>query len=187
MKTYTRSPSLLSSGTSRFLLVDLQEKLLPAMYGGDEVVANCEKLIAGAQILNVPLSATEQYPKGLGPTIPQIADHIPQRPDKLRFSCAEALDWALADRTEKDRHQIVVAGIETHVCVLQTAFDLLSNQFDVFVVADAVTSRKPKDYDLALQRMRDSGVQIVTTEMVLFEWCEVAGSDEFKQISKLVR
>jgi len=187
MNIYTKSPSLLSSGISRLLLVDLQEKLLPAMHGGDEVVANCEKLIAGAQILNVPLSATEQYPKGLGPTIPQIAEHIPQRPDKLRFSCAEALDWATADRTATARHQIVLAGIETHVCVLQTAFDLLANQFDVFVVADAVTSRKPQDYKFALKRMRDSGVQLVTTEMVLFEWCEVAGSDEFKQISKLVR
>lgn len=187
MNTYTKSPSLLTSGSSRLLLVDLQEKLLPAMHGGDEVVANCEKLIAGAQVLNVPLSATEQYPKGLGPTIPQIAEHIPQRPDKLRFSCAESLDWALEDRAAMDRRQVVVAGIETHVCVLQTAFDLLSNQFDVFVVADAVTSRKPKDYEFALQRMRDSGVQLVTTEMVLFEWCEVAGSDEFKQISNLVR
>ena len=181
-----RSPDLLSALSSRLLIVDMQTKLLPAIRDGERVLARCVQLVRGAEILKVPVSATEQYPKGLGLTAPDLAELIPNRPEKLRFSCHECLDWAATDQAAVTRHQIVVAGIETHVCVLQTALDLLAAGFEVFVVVDAVGSRNQLDVETAIQRLADSGAHLVTAEMVLFEWCEVAGTAEFKQISKLV-
>lgn len=181
-----RSSELLSSKNSRLLIVDMQDKLLAAMKESAAVTARCVKLIRGAGVLSVPVDATEQYPQGLGATTNVIAELIPKRPDKLRFSCSESLAWAEFAGGVDDRQQVVLAGIEAHVCVLQTAFDLLAKGFEVFVVADAVTSRNRLDYEIGLKRMSDSGVQLVTTEMVLFEWCEIAGTDEFKAISRLI-
>jgi isochorismate hydrolase len=185
--SYTRSPELLAAASSRLVIVDMQEKFLQVMSGVDQLVANCRKLIRGAEILEVPISATVQYAKKLGPVTPRLADHLGECPDKLRFSCAEALDWAGSGTGPDARHQVVLAGIETHVCVLQTAFDLLAAGFEVFVPADAVLSRHLVDYEWGLRRMANAGVQIVTYEMVLFEWCEVAGSEQFKQLSQLVK
>lgn len=181
-----RSSELLSSANSRLLIVDMQDKLLAAMKESAAVTSRCVKLIRGAGVLAVPVDATEQYPQGLGATTDVIADLIPSRPEKLRFSCSESLAWAEVEGGVDDRQQVVLAGIEAHVCVLQTAFDLLANGFEVFVVADAVTSRNRLDYEIGLKRMSDSGVHLVTTEMVLFEWCEVAGTDDFKAISRLI-
>ncbi len=181
-----RSSQLLSATTSRLLIVDMQEKLLVAMNERGAVTPNCVKLVRGAEVLGVPVDATEQYPKGLGETVDVLASLIPQRPDKMRFSCSEALAWAAQGTAADQPHQVALAGIEAHVCVLQTAFDLLANGFEVFVVADAVTSRNRSDYEFGLKRMADAGVQLVTTEMVLFEWCEVAGTDEFKKISRII-
>ena len=182
-----RSPELLGRSSSRLVIVDMQEKLLPLIAGNEPVIENCVRLLKAAGILQIPVSATEQYPKGLGATVPVIRSLLPEEvPEKLRFSSAEALDWVQADRTPEDRLQVVVAGIEAHVCMMQTVFDLLAAGFDVFVPADATSSRNDSDRDIALQRMRDGGAHIVTTEMVLFEWAEVAGTDEFKQISRLV-
>ncbi|SFJ05970.1 hydrolase [Planctomicrobium piriforme] len=183
---YHRSPELLNAGTSRLVIVDVQEKLLPVIPESEAVVANCIKLVKGSALLQVPCSITEQYPRGLGPTTAAVAELTTERSEKLRFSAAEAMSWAREAGTDDGRQQIVLAGIETHVCVLQTAFDLLAAGFDVFVVADAVHSRRPLDHEVALKRMADSGARIITTEMALFEWCEVAGNDQFKQISRLV-
>ena len=182
-----RSSELLSASTSRLLIVDMQERLLTAMTERETVVDNCVKLIRGANVLNVPVEATEQYPKGLGSTVEAIADLILQRPAKMRFSCSETLNWAEQGSSVDQPFQIVLAGIEAHVCMLQTAFDLLAAGFEVFVVVDAATSRNRTDYEFALKRMSDSGVHLVTTEMVLFEWCEVAGTDEFKKISRIIK
>lgn len=192
---YVRSPELLSAASSRLLIVDMQEKLLRLMDGHEQLTANCVTLVQGARILDVPVDATEQYRKGLGPTTPALAELFGELPDKIRFSCAEVLDWAAggtgsAGGSGEDvpsRHQVVVAGIEAHVCVLQTAFDLLAAGFEVYVVADAVLSRHLIDYRTALRRLSDAGTRIVTTEMVLFEWCEVSGTEQFKQISQLVK
>lgn len=181
-----RSSELLSASTSRLLIVDMQDKLLAAMKESDHVTGNCVKLVRGAEILGVPVGATEQYPQGLGGTNETIARLIPQRPEKMRFSCSEVVEWAGQGTSPDHPHQIVLAGIEAHVCVLQTAFDLLTSGFEVFVVADAVTSRNRTDYEFGLKRMSDSGIHLVTTEMVLFEWCEVAGTDEFKKISRII-
>lgn len=184
---YLRTPELLSRQESRLLIVDVQEKLVPKIFGLERMLANCQMLLQGAKILGVPAFATEQYPKGLGPTVPQLAQLLDSPLPKLRFSCAEVLAWSMAAEQADDRFQIVVAGIEAHVCVLQTVLDLLGSGFQVFVAADAVSSRQEFDCKIALDRMANGGATIVTTESVLFEWCEASGTPEFKQISQLIK
>jgi len=187
MSELPHSHELLSRDESRLLIVDMQEKLLPVINDHEAVLANCLKLIKAAKILEVPATVTEQYPKGLGPTVSAIAERLPGRPEKIEFSCLNCLDWNSTASDPEGRFKVVVAGIESHVCVLQTVLDLLSQGFRVFVAADAVGSRKPLDCEIALQRMASSGAVITTTESVLFEWCERAGTPEFKEISRLVR
>lgn len=209
--SYVRSDELLSRHDSRLLIVDVQEKLLPFIPVRDALIFNCRQLILAAQILDVPVAATEQYRKGLGPTAPELAELLGDIPDKFRFSCAEVLAWsattgvAAAEGSacsaepaggaaagapvlaQGDRDKVVVAGMEAHVCVQQTVLDLLAQGFRVYIPADAVASRKKFDWEIALRRMSDSGAIVTTTEAVLFEWCEVAGTPEFKQISELVK
>jgi nicotinamidase-related amidase len=182
---FLRSTELLSADNSCLLIVDVQEKLLPKITAAERVVSGCRRLIRGAQILGVPVTATEQYPQGLGPTVAELAALLPPPLPKLRFSCAEVLNWG--GGAPNDRFQIVVAGIEAHVCVLQTALDLISQGFQVYIPADAVSSRNEFDWKMALERLAASGAVLTTTESVLFEWCAVAGTPEFKQISQLVK
>jgi len=184
---YLRSTELISRHTSRVLVVDVQEKLLPAIPRAEELVATCRRVIEGANLVGVPVFATEQYPKGLGPTAKPLAELLPQRPDKLRFSCAEVLDWGPAAEQTDNRHQVVVIGMETHVCVLQTALYLVALGYQVFVPADAVASRTEFDWKFALDRLTNAGVIICTSESVLFEWCEVSGTPEFKQLSQWIK
>ena len=186
-RDYVRNPELLSRNESRLLIIDVQEKLVPKIVNLDKMLANCRMLIQGARILGVPVFATEQYPKGLGKLVPQLAELLDKPSDKLRFSCAEVLDWGTAAEQADNRFQIVVAGMEAHVCVLQTVLDLLGTGFQVYVAADAVSSRTEFDWKIALDRMAADGATIVTTESVLFEWCEVSGTPEFKQISQLIK
>lgn len=183
---FVRSSELLSRTDSKLLIVDVQEKLLPSIAVADRMIDNCRLLIQGAQILEVPVYATEQYPKGLGSTTAALADLLNEIPGKLRFSCAEVLNWGSAAEQADDRQKVVVAGIEAHVCVLQTVLDLIAQGFQVFVPADAIASRHKLDWQVALDRMSLSGAVVTTSESVLFEWCEVAGTPEFKQISKLI-
>ena len=187
MSELPHSHELLSRDESRLLIIDMQKKILPVINGQETVLANCLKLIEAANILDVPTTATEQYPKGLGATVSAIAERIPDRPEKIEFSCLNCLDWNSSASDPESRFKVVVAGIESHVCVLQTVLDLLSQGFRVFVAADAVGSRKSQDREFALQRMASSGAVITTTESILFEWCERAGTPEFKEISRLVR
>ena len=188
--SYVRSVELLSQSDSRLLIVDMQERLLPAIPVAEQVTSQCVKLVLGAQLLGVPVAATEQYPKGLGATVSPLGELLDECPEKLRFSCGEILDWGTAaeptDPALGDRPKVVVAGIEAHVCVQQTVFDLLASGFLVYVAADAVGSRHKLDWRFALERMAGGGAVITTVEAILFEWCEIAGTDEFKQISKLV-
>jgi isochorismate hydrolase len=181
-----RSPELLNCDDSRLLIVDMQERLLSVVPEAAAVVAKCERLARGAQILGVPVSATEQYPARLGSTVEPLRGLVGPAHDKLRFSCAGVLNWSHA-AGGSDRPKIVVAGIETHVCILQTALDLIAAGFAVYVVADATASRHEIDAKFALKRLRDGGATVTTTETVLFEWCEAAGSEEFKAISRLVK
>ncbi|MAG93758.1 MAG: isochorismatase [Planctomycetaceae bacterium] len=184
MKTapYLRSPELLSASSSRLVVVDVQERLLPAIPVADALIDNCRTLIRGAQVLDVPVAAIEQYPKGLGPTTPAVAELLDEIPEKLRFSCGETLQFP-----DDDRYQLVVCGIEAHVCVQQTVLDFLSQGYRVYVPADVVASRAQLDRQFALDRMTSSGAIITTLESILFEWCEIAGTKSFKQISQLVK
>ena len=187
--TYERSHELIGRNESRLLIVDVQEKLMPAIPVRESLIANCRKLIEAAKLFGVPVSATEQYAKGLGPTVPQLRELLDGAtiPDKLCFSAAECLGWGTAAEHPDGRFQIVVAGIEAHVCVLQTVLDLLSSGYQVFVPADALASRAKLDWKIALRRLAASGAIITTTESVMFEWCAAAGSPEFKQLSQLVK
>lgn len=182
-----RSHELLSRTVSKLLIVDVQEKLVPLIFNAERMIGNCRRLLQGAKILEVPVFATEQYPKGLGATVGPLKELCNSIPEKLRFSCAEVLNWGTAAEQTDNRFQIVVAGIESHVCVLQTVFDLLAAGFQVFVPADAIASRGELDWKIALDRMSNGGAVITTTESVLFEWCERSGTPEFKQISQLIK
>jgi nicotinamidase-related amidase len=182
---------LLDAAKSSLLLVDVQERLLPAMEGGGAAESHCSILLKAARALNVPITVSEQYPKGLGHTVPGLREEIGNAPvfAKLAFSCWKdsSLKSHLIGHHEQNRPLIIIAGIEAHVCVLQTAVDLAMAGFGVFVVADATASRVPSSVSLALDRMRQCGVSVVNTEMVVFELLGQAGMAEFKAMSALVR
>ena len=173
---------------SQLLLVDLQEKLLPKIQGREAVLANARKMIRAAQILLLPVTLTEQYPKGLGKTDTALASLLPdlQPIAKLHFSCArhEGFLQALASH---NRQQIILVGIEAHVCIQQTALDLLAEGYEVFVCADAVGSRNEFDYDVALLRMQAAGAVVTTAEAAIFELLDRAGTDQFKQVLDLIK
>ncbi len=181
-----RSPLLMSRADSALLVVDLQTRLVEAIPRSGQIVWNVGRLVRGAQVLDVPVVATEQYPEKLGPTVDTVAKGIQHFASKLHFSCG-ACPQLFRGLAGQGRSSLLVAGMETHVCVLQTVLDLLADGFDVYVVVDAVASRFDIDHTTALQRMYAAGATLTTTETALFEWSEVAGTPEFKQISKIVR
>ena len=181
-----RSPELMNRHDSALLVVDMQARLLPLIAGHERITWNVRRLIDGAKILSIPTAATEQYPQGLGPTATELVNRLPAIPAKLAFSCAECADIFTGWR-DRGIWKILVCGIETHVCVGQTVHDLLGEGFRVYVAADAVGARGQIDHEIALRRMDSSGATLTTTEAALFEWCERAGSPEFKEISRLVK
>lgn len=185
-KNLIRSPELMSAGNTALLVVDVQERLIRAIASHEHVVWNVRRLIDGAKVLGVPVVGTEQYPQGLGPTVPDLADRLGSVPSKLTFSCGgcpEIFDTLRA----AGKFNLLICGIETHVCVQQTVLDLLADGWRVYVAVDAVGSRFHVDHQTALRRMESSGATLTTTEAALFEWCEVAGTPQFKQISRLAR
>lgn len=181
-----RSPELLSRHDSGLLVIDFQEKLVPAIAQHEQLEWNIRRLLDGARLFLVPTWGTEQYPAGLGPTVKSLAEKLGELPAKKRFSACGCGSLPQA-WVELGIHKIVVVGIEAHVCVLQTVLDLLSSGFQVHVVVDAIASRKPLDYQTALRRMESQGAVLTTVESVLFEWCESADDPQFKQLSALVR
>jgi nicotinamidase-related amidase len=178
----------LARARSGLLVVDIQERLLPAMSEPDRVVQNAVRLIKGAAILDVPVFATEQYRKGLGGTVPEVAAALAGTApvEKVAFSAC-GVPGFLAALKARQVSDAILCGIEAHVCVAQTCLDLLDAGFRVFVTADAVSSRTPENHRLGLERMRDAGAVIVSTEMVLFELLEQAGTERFKRILELVK
>lgn len=168
------------------LVVDMQVRLLPLIPRHRRLVWNVRRLLEGAHLLAVPAAGTEQYPQGLGSTAPELAPYLATIPAKLAFSAGEC-GAIFSTWRDQGRWKIVVCGIETHVCVAQTVLDLLAEGFRVFVPVDAVGARYAVDHDTALGRLEASGATLTTTEAVLFEWCERAGTPEFKGISQLVR
>lgn len=169
---------------SAFVLIDLQEKLLPKIHESDTIISNCLWLNNLAQKLNVPTMVAEQYPKGLGRTYAKIREKLPQSVivEKLHFSAARNIEF-IDKLAALDKKRIILCGIEAHVCVLQTALDLHHMDYKVHVVADAIGSRHEFDKSIALSRMQHHNISIVTKEMVLFEWLEQAGTDLFKSVS----
>jgi len=176
------------SQNSLLLVVDIQARLAPAMHDGDGAIAENKKLLQAANELGVVCCASEQYPKGIGHTVEELIGFVePQNVwEKMTFSCLQE-ERIKTELAAKKRPQIVVTGMETHVCVLQTVLDLLDEGYQVFVVEDAVASRTTKNKELGLARMRQCGAQIVSTEMVLFEWLGRAGTDDFKKILPLIK
>lgn len=183
-----RHTTILSKKTTGLLIVDIQERINAVMKYRDRVVKNTIKLIHGFNILNVPIFITEQYRKGLGPTDKLILDALNHSNivEKLSFSCCAALPL-MEQLRSKEIKQVVVCGIETHVCVLQTSLDLLAEGFQVHLVFDAISSRRKLDHETAIDRMKQAGVIPTTTESILFELLERAGTTEFKQISQLIK
>jgi nicotinamidase-related amidase len=175
----------LQRDAAALLIIDVQQKLMPVIHDAEAVVANIERLIRGAHILGVPALLTEQYVKGLGPTI-----------DSVRLAFEETYDYAPFEKAafsaagclpSIDRAQILIAGVEAHVCVYQSAMDLLAAGHEVTILEDAVSSRTPRNRDIALRRLAQEGVKSSSTEMALFELCAVSGTDEFRAISQLVK
>lgn len=173
---------------SGLLVVDMQARLVPALAEPEAVVARIGVLLQVAAGLGVPMLLTEQYPRGLGHTVNEVAARAPQAEilEKLYFSAAR--EPAFATRVKAlDRDMLVVCGAETHVCVLQTCADLLRLGYRVCVVADACGSRRGEDKERALARLDRLGAQVVTSEMVVFEWLEKAGTDTFREVSRLIK
>jgi len=179
---------LIKASESCLFVVDVQSRLLPVMYDPDRLVHNCRVLLQAARRLEIPILACEQYPQGIGATGEALADLIPTSSvaEKIHFS--GYAEPALRDRIDRaECRQFVLSGIEAHVCVLQTALDLAEAGYETFVVADATSSRAKADYKAALRRLRDFGVTIVTTEMVVFEWLHRADTPVFKEILQLIK
>ena len=147
---------------------------------------NIRRLIDGAKILGLPVLGSEQYPKGLGPTVAELAERLGPLPSKLTFSCGGCPEL-FESLPGRGIHKILVCGIEAHVCIQQSVLDLLADGWRVYVAADAVGSRFAVDCRVALGRMDSAGAALTTTEAALFEWCEAAGTPEFREISRLVR
>lgn len=170
------------------LVIDIQERLLPHINGHQELLKKTGILLEGMKTLEVPVLLTEQYRKGLGATVPEISQHLePFKPmEKMTFSCCDDNAFTLALETHAKKN-VVICGIETHVCVLQTTIDLLEKGYQPVVIGDCTSSRTPADKAIALERMRQEGAIISTYESILFELARVSGTPEFKAISKLVK
>lgn len=183
---HVRSPLRLDANRCAVLVIDLQKKLVDVVHSGRAVVKQTHRLLDAAEILGIPSAATVQYPKGLGPLVDSLADHFPDPEEKLDFSaavCRRELDAWVAD----GRDQIVVVGIETHVCVQQTVLDLMAEGLRPFIPVEAVAARGGEDHEIALERMEFSGATLTTVESVMFEWLSTADRPEFKAISKMIK
>jgi len=182
-----RSPELMRASDTALLVVDMQERLLTVLPEAKRIVWNCRRLVDGARILGVRAAVTEQNPEKLGATAADLAQRLGTPAHaKMAFSCGACGE--LFSRWQNEGvHRVLLCGIETHVCVQQTALDLLAAGYQVFVAADAVGARGAVDHEIALRRMESSGAVITTTEAALFEWCERAGTPEFRQISALTK
>jgi nicotinamidase-related amidase len=169
-------------------VVDVQGKLAHLMHEKEELFLNVERLIKGAQILEMPIILTEQYPKGLGPTLSQLTELMSDvKPiEKISFSCCANDDFSEKIR-ELGRRQLLLTGIETHICIYQTSLDLIEAGYEVSLVADAVSSRTEFNKSIALDRIKTAGALLTTTEMALFELLHKAEGPKFKEISKLIK
>lgn len=198
---------LLNAEECQLVLVDYQARLMPAIHDHTSVLQNAARLGQLAKLFDVPAWGTEQNPQGLGPNVPAVRDECRKTLAKLHFSaCADGLLELLRPPVrpagnarslpkhlqknvpaEESRNSIVVAGCEAHVCLLQTALELLEEEFEVWVVTDACGSRTERNRDAAFDRLAGAGCELVTTEMVAFEWLRTSEHPAFKDVQKLVK
>lgn len=184
-----RHPQILQADRSVLVVVDMQEPFLRNLYERERVVQNCRLLIQSANILKVPVIATLQYAQKMGGVIPEIAEVLPdgcEPIDKMCFSCYLS-DPFRAALMATERTQVVICGVESHICVMQTALDAQSAGFQVQVPEDAVSSRSRENWQIAMRRLRHADVVVTCTESVIYEWLVQAGTDEFRQILPLVK
>ena len=191
MSDFNIDAHLCNADNSCLVVIDIQTRLTSAM--PVKVLARLKRniniLLQSAKTLSIPVLSTEQYPEGLGPTEPEIVELLPEntlRFEKTCFSCTGARQF-LKHLKEDGRRQVILVGIEAHVCVLQTAIQLVEEGYQVFVVADGICSRQRENYEASLNRMSRAGVTICNTESVLFEWLRDAKHEHFKKLSHLVR
>ena len=182
------TPSPLTTDNTVLVVIDFQERLFPVMHDKEKLLRNVVKLIKGVKVLEIPVVLTEQYPKGLGPTIPEIKELLPDiKPiEKVCFNCCDEESFCKSLESLK-RRQVLIAGIEAHICVYQTAITLSRAGYEVQVVGDCVSSREPENKLVSLFKMGAAGISPTTTEMALFELLKVAKGDKFKQISNIVK
>jgi nicotinamidase-related amidase len=173
---------------SVLLIVDIQERLAATMKMRDAVINNCLHLMELAKMQNIPILVTEQYPKGLGQTVGEIRDALPvyQPVEKLAFNCCDEPAFMNAIRA-LNKKTVILTGMETHICVLQTCVNLLDKGFNVHLVQDAVCSRTKENWKVGTAFMRDAGAIVTCTETVLFQLLKVAGTEEFRVISKRIK
>jgi nicotinamidase-related amidase len=180
-------PTLLQAAETVLLVIDVQEKLTAKIPRAAPLIRNVAFLLDVAPLVGVAVTATEQYPKGLGPTVAELARRLPSPlPDKTAFSCC-AVAGLLDTYRQQGRHRVVLAGIETHVCVLHTALDLLAADFTVYLPIDAVASRFEADHETSLRRLEKAGAILTTAETCAFEWLGGGKHPHFKQVSTLVQ
>jgi len=176
--------SKLAADRATLIVIDVQEGFRKAVPDFDQVAKATATLIEGAEAIGIPVVVTEQYPKGLGETAPEVADHLPEGAEPLEKVCFSAADAEGFDLGGRD--QALVCGIETHVCVNQTAHDLLGSGVEVHVAEDAVASRTDQNRRIGLQKMTRAGAEVTSVETALFELLGRAGTDEFKRVQKLI-
>ncbi|WP_420547111.1 hydrolase [Curvivirga sp.] len=181
----------MNTNSSSLLVVDIQERLLSAMSEPRKVIDNTQILLQTALQLKVPVYVSEQYPKGLGHTAQSLEGCLKEANaqvfEKINFSCYREANIREAISQKSERKQIVICGMEAHVCVLQTAIEFQQAGYNVFLVTDAISSRTEESKKIACMRMQETGVTLVSTEMVAFEWMGKAGTDSFRSVSALIK
>ncbi len=181
-------PAILKKENTALVVVDVQEKLLPFVIGKEEIVSNIQMLINFVHIMDIPVILTEHYPKGLGVTVPEIKEALEEYEpkEKVIFSCYGSLGFT-KKLEELGVKRFMIVGIESHICVQQTTLDAMNSGYEVHVISDAVSSRTQRNLDIGLQKMRQFGAVISSTEMAMYEIMERADTEEFKEVLKLVK
>ncbi len=178
---------MLNVQDTMLVVVDVQSRLVPAIAGADKVLRNIVRIIKGAHILSLPVLGVEQYPRGLGPTVPEIRSLFNEQPiEKISFAATDE-EMFVERLKDCNRKQVLLCGMEAHVCVYQSALGLMDVGYEVHLLADAIGSRDPGNKGIAVQRLLSEGVKISSVEMALFELLRTSSTATFKQISELVK
>jgi nicotinamidase-related amidase len=179
---------MITTADTALVVIDVQEKLIPAMHDKEALLEGLKKMVKGARILGLPIVFTEQNPAGLGPTVPEIAELLPDYKPVSKFSFSSCgTEQFVEELKAVNRRNILIVGMEAHVCVYQTAADLVNLNYNVQVVADAVDSRTPENKHIGLEKSKAAGAGITSTEIALFELLKIAKGDTFKEIIKIVK